>query len=380
MSDTAQRLRVLEDLIGINSINPFYPGGCPEQAVQECVEGFFRSHGIEVTRQEVEPGRWNVIGILPGAMPGRRLIFEAHCDTVGVAGMAAPFEARRQGNRLYGRGACDDKGGLAAMMCAVASLRDGGITPPMEIWVVSAVDEEYAYRGVSRLMEGLQADAAIVAEPTGLRMVIASKGCLRWRIVTEGRAAHSSKPHLGVNAINGMARILIALDAESGELARNTHPLLGSPTLTVGRIDGGTQVNIVPDRCTIEIDRRLIPGEEPAAVSACYRAIVERLMEDSPELKVRIEPPFVVDQPLETAADSAIVRAVASVLHELGLNDEPAGAAFGSDASKLSAGGAPSVVLGPGSIDNAHTVNEFVEVDQFETSFEIYRRLMERFS
>ena len=380
MNDSTQLLQVLDDLIGINSINPFYPGGRPEQGIQDYVESFFQSHCVEVARQEVEPGRSNVVGILPGEMPGRRLIFEAHCDTVGVEGMAVPFEPRREGNRVYGRGACDDKGGLAAMMCALASLRERGVTPPVEIWVVSAVDEEYAYRGVVRLMEGLRADAAIVAEPTELRMVIASKGCLRWRTVIEGRAVHSSKPHLGVNAINGMARLLVALEEDSHELSKRAHALVGSPTLTVGRIDGGKQVNIVPDRCTIEIDRRLIPGEAPEVVSAYYRGAVERFMDGEPELKVRIEPPFLVDHPLETAADSVIAGTVASVVRDLGLNDEPAGAVFGSDASKLSAGGVPSVILGPGSIDNAHTINEFVEVDQLERCFEIYRRLMERFA
>ncbi|MPY90234.1 MAG: ArgE/DapE family deacylase [Luteitalea sp.] len=380
MSDSTQLLQVLGDLIGINSVNPFYPGGRPEQTIQAYVERFFRSHSIEVVRQELEPGRSNVIGILPGKIPGLRLLFEAHCDTVGVERMVAPFEPRREGNRVYGRGACDDKGGLAAMMCALASLRQRGITPSAEIWVVSAVDEEYAFRGVARLLEGLRADAAIVAEPTELRMVIASKGCLRWRIAVEGRAVHSSKPHLGVSAINGMARLLVALQEDSRELENHAHALVGSPTLTVGRIDGGTQVNIVPDHCIIEIDRRLIPGEAPDAVFSYYCALVERLMEREPQLKARIEPPFVVDYPLETETDAAIVATVASVLHDFGLNGEPAGAVFGSDASKLSAGGFPSVILGPGSIDNAHTVDEFVEVDQLERCFEIYRRLMERFA
>ncbi|MPZ20617.1 MAG: ArgE/DapE family deacylase [Luteitalea sp.] len=380
MRDCTQLVEVLGDLIAINSINPSYPGGRPEQAIQAYVERFFRCHSIEVVRQELEPGRSNVIGILAGKTPGRRLLFEAHCDTVGVERMAAPFEPRREGNRVYGRGACDDKGGLAAMMCALASLRQHGITPPAEMWVVSAVDEEHTFRGVARLMQGLRAAAAIVAEPTELRMVIASKGCLRWRVAVEGRAVHSSKPHLGVSAIDGMARLLVALQEDSRELERHAHALVGSPTLTVGRIDGGTQVNIVPDRCTIEIDRRVIPGEAPETVFAHYRALVHRIIEREPELKVHVEPPFVVDYPLETPATAAIVETVASALREVGLNDEPAGAVFGSDASKLSAGGFPSVILGPGSIDHAHTVDEFVEVDQLERCFEIYLRLMERFA
>ncbi len=373
-------LETLENLIRINSVNPHFAGGQPEQAVQEYIEAFFARHGIESIRQPLEPGRENVVGILPGSEPGRRIVFEAHCDTVALAGMDGAFEPQREGNRLYGRGACDVKGGLAAMLCALASLKQRGMTPPAEVWVVSAVDEEHAYRGVLRLLEdGLTADAAIVAEPTELRMIIASKGCLRWRTVLEGRAAHSSKPHLGINAIDAMARLLVALQDDSQKLAEREHPLVGPATLTVARIQGGEQINIVPDRCAIEIDRRLIPGETPEAVLAYYESAFAKWLEGS-GVKLSVEPPFVVDLPLETPPDAAVAQITGRVLDDLGLDPEPIGVAFGSDASKLAAAGIPSIILGPGSIDRAHTIDEYIEIDQLEASFEIYRHIMERFS
>lgn len=380
MDPRALLLETLEDLIRINSVNPHFADGRPEEAVQAYVESFLARYGMQTVRQPLEPGRENVIGILPGAEPGRRIIFEAHCDTVAVAGMEDAFEPRREGNRLYGRGACDVKGGLAAMLCALASLKQRGVTPPAEVWVVSAVDEEHAYRGVLRLLEdGLTADAAIVAEPTELRMIIASKGCLRWRTVLEGRSAHSSKPHLGVNAIDAMARLIVALEDDGARLAERRHPLLGPATLTVARIEGGEQINIVPDRCAIEIDRRLIPGETPDEVLDSYRHAFRQWL-DGRDVKVNVEPPFVVDLPLETAPAAAVARVAGRVLDELGLDPEPIGVAFGSDASKLAAAGIPSIILGPGSIDRAHTVEEYVEIDQLEASFEIYRLFMERFS
>src|SRR5580704_8115806 len=152
------------------------------------------------------------------------------------------------------------------MMHAVASLHKERVTPECEVWMVAAADEEHSFRGVSKLCEGLQADAAIVAEPTALRAVIASKGVLRWKVRTRGKAAHSSKPELGINAIVNMTRVIEAFEQSAATLARPPHPLLGGPTLNIGVIHGGVQVNFVPDSCEIEIDRRLLPGETVADV------------------------------------------------------------------------------------------------------------------
>jgi len=192
----------------------------------------------------VFPGRWNVIARLPG-LSAKRVVLEAHMDTVSIKGMSIPpFEPAIRDGRLYGRGAVDDKAGLAAMMHAVASIKADGLPPPCEVLLAAVVDEEFSYRGVVKLCEGLQAEAAIVAEPTEMRVIVASKGVLRFRILTEGKAAHSSKPHLGVNAISHMSRLVLALEAMNGRLMARKHPLLGAATLNVGVISGGVQVEL----------------------------------------------------------------------------------------------------------------------------------------
>jgi acetylornithine deacetylase len=220
-----------------------------------------------------------------------------------------------------------------------------------------------------------------VAEPTGLRAVIASKGVLRWRIMVRGKSAHSSKPHLGVNAINHMARVVIALEEDHQRLAAREHPLLGPATCNVGVIRGGVQVNFVPDECAIEIDRRLLPGERAHEVLAHYQRLLDDLKSKHPTLDAFMEdPPLLTDEALETAADSAPAQLASTLLQEMGFDGTPCGVPFGSDASKLSRAGIPSFVFGPGSIDQAHGAVEFVELDQVEQAFEFYRNFILRFA
>jgi acetylornithine deacetylase len=220
-----------------------------------------------------------------------------------------------------------------------------------------------------------------VAEPTGLRAVIASKGVLRWRIIVRGKSAHSSKPHLGVNAINHMARIILALEEDHQRLAAREHPLLGPATCNVGVIRGGVQVNFVPDECAIEIDRRLLPGERARDVLAHYQGLLDDLKRTFPTLDAIMEdPPLLTDEALETAADSAPAQLASTLLQEMGLDGTLCGVPFGSDASKLSRAGVPSLVFGPGSIDQAHGAVEFVELDQVEKAFEFYRNFILHFA
>ncbi len=276
-------IQTLADLVRIDSVNASYEGGAGEKEIASWVQRFFAQRGIEVWEQEVFPDRPNVIARLRGRDPSRRVILEAHTDTVSVQGMRIPpFEPRIEDGKLYGRGSCDTKAGLAAMMHAAASLHEEGIQPPCDVWLAAVVDEEFFYRGVVQLCEGLTADAALVAEPTGLRAVIASKGVLRWRIVVRGKAAHSGKPHLGVNAINQMARVILAMEEDHQRLAARVHPLLGPATLNVGVIRGGVQVNFVPDSCSIEIDRRLLPGETVMDVLGGYQQLLDTLKAQYP--------------------------------------------------------------------------------------------------
>lgn len=371
----------LASLVRINSINPAYEDGAGEREIATWVRSFFEKRGLEVWEQEVFPNRPNVIAKLPGKNPNRRIILEAHTDTVSVKGMTIPpFEPRIEDGKMYGRGSCDTKAGLAGMMHAVASLHEEGIQPPCEVWLAAAVDEEFSYRGVVKLCEGLEGHAALVAEPTGLRAVIATKGVLRFRILVRGKSAHSSKPHLGVNAINHMARIVLALEQDHERMAANSHPLLGPATCNVGVIRGGVQINFVPDDCFIEIDRRLLPGERTADVLAHYQTLIDQLKAAHPSLDASIEdPPLLTDEALETSADSDAAKCASAVLRDMGLDAELCGVPFGCDASKLSRQGVPSLVFGPGSIDRAHAAVEYVELDQVQRAYEFYRNFILRF-
>jgi acetylornithine deacetylase len=374
-------LGTLADLVRINSVNPAYENGNPEAEIAAYIEHFFAGQGIETWRQEVFPGRPNLIARLPGRKAVRRVVLEAHTDTASITGMTIPpFDPVIRDGRMYGRGSCDTKAGLAAMMHAVASIHESGVKPECEVWMVAAADEEHSFRGVVKLCEGLEAEAAIVAEPTELQPVIASKGVLRWRVFTEGKAAHSSKPHLGVNAIVHMARVIDALENSAVALKRNVHPLLGQATLNIGIIRGGVQVNFVPDRCEIEIDRRLLPGEKSDEVFAGYRAMLERLCDGDPAMRVGMEPPSIADEALETPADSLVARTAAKVLQRMGMPSDLVGVPYGSDASKLARHGVPSIIFGPGSIDVAHAAVEYVECHHVIQAEEFYRQFLFSFN
>lgn len=368
-------LSTLADLVRINSINPSYEGGVGEEEVARYVEAFFARRGIETWRQPVLPGRDNVIARLPGANANRRIVLEAHMDTVSTAGMTIdPFDPVIRDGKLFGRGSCDTKAGLATMMHALAHLKENGVTPPCEVWLAAVVDEEYTFLGVRKLCEeGIRADAAIVAEPTELRAVTAAKGVLRWRLRTRGKAAHSAKPHLGRNAIQHMGHVLRALEEP---VATPAHPLLGPATLNVGLIRGGEQINFVPEVCEIAIDRRLLPGEDPEAVWAATNARLSAL----PGIELEADAPYLADGPLETNPDEPAVRAAQQVLLDLGLDPAPVGVPFGSDASKLARAGIPSLIFGPGSIDRAHAAIEYVECDQLATALQFQIGFLQRFA
>jgi acetylornithine deacetylase len=379
-SQTPAVLRTLADLVRINSVNPNYQAGVPEVEIIDFIEAFFRQRSISTQRQVVKPKRENLIASIPGHDRQRRMIFEAHVDTVSVDGMTiSPFDPLIKHGRMYGRGACDTKGGLAAMMHALATVAESTVKPPCDIWLVATVDEEYAYRGVAEFCLDLEPDAcvvAVVAEPTELQPIVSSKGLVRWIIETKGVAVHSAKPHLGVNAITSMMHVLRAIEDDGENLASRSHPLLGSATCSVGVIRGGVQVNLVPARCQVEIDRRLLPEETTEGVLGHYQTLIDDVMQKHPHVKAIMHPPMLTDLPLETPVDCAPVHELVRVLSDLGYQANPAGMPFGSDASKFGALGIPSLIFGPGSIDQAHTADEFVDCEQVLHCSEVYRRYM----
>lgn len=379
-------ITTLADLVRIDSVNPEF-GGPGERGVADYVEGRLRSAGVETLRTEVLPGRDNIVGIVPGRDRSRQVVLEAHMDVVSIAGMTIPpFAPVIEGGRMYGRGSCDTKAGLAGMLHAVIDVHRSGVVPPCDVWLAAVIDEEYLFRGVTRLCDDLPAtlpgrapSAAIIAEPTEMRVVVATKGVVRWEIVFHGRAAHSSKPHLGINAISHAATFIRAVDALHAGLATHLHPLLGPATGNVGLIAGGIQVNFVPDRCALQIDRRLLPGERTADILATYQAILDRMAADDPTVRAEMIPPFLVDEALETPADARATALASEVAGELGLAPDPVGVPYGSDASKLSRHGLDGIVFGPGSIDQAHGAVEYVDVAQVELAAEFYREFSRRY-
>ena len=375
--------QTLAELIRLNSVNPEW-GGPGEGAVAAFVKDFFQRAAIEVWEEAVLPGRSNVMARLPGDDPRRRVVLEAHMDTVSAKAMAMdPFDPVIESNRMRGRGSCDVKAGLAAMMHALRDVKAAGRKPPCEIVLAAVVDEEHLFRGVVSLVESLgrgsAAEAAVVAEPTGLRVVRANKGVVRWRVVTKGKACHSSQPNRGQNAIAGMARVVLALQEHFASLECSPHALLGAATGSIGTIEGGTQVNFVPDRCEIKIDRRLLPGESAPHVLAQCEEVLRGLRMENPRLLVTMEPPDLVDEAMETPAGAEVVQVATRIADRLGLDGNPIGVPFGCDSTKLSRAGIPSIVFGPGSIDRAHTPEEYVELDQVETAVEFYRRFVLEF-
>jgi acetylornithine deacetylase len=250
--------------------------------------------------------------------------------------------------------------------------------PRATIVVAATVDEEGRKVGARALgNSGVSYDAAVIGEPTDLELVLAHNGSVRWQVETLGRAAHTSKPHTGINAITKMAKVVAALEQRIGShLANHLHPLVGAPTLTISMIEGGIEICTVPDRCVISIDRRLVPGETPSTALSEVEAVFSALRLEDPTLNVRSILPAREDAAVETSASSHIAEVAARACADVAGTGRPRGAPYGTDASQLAPKGVTCIVLGPGSIEQAHTVDEYVELPQVEDAVEIYRRIM----
>jgi acetylornithine deacetylase len=376
----AELLNLLADLISIDSINPAYGANAPGEArIGQYVADYYQRHKISFEKQEVLPDRFNVIGKVNGRDKSRCLIFDAHLDTVSVDGMTIePFTPEVKDNRMFGRGSCDTKAGMAGMMLALKQVSLSDELPETNICLTTTIDEEYAFQGIRHLTaQGIHADGAVVAEPTELDTIIAHKGCMRWKILVHGLSAHSAKPQLGINAITKMANLIQAIECRIPSLYEGKkHPVLGSPTFNFGTVKGGIQVNLVPEACELQIDRRTLPGEEPASILAEFQEIVDDLSRSDPEFRAVIEAPFLEDAYLDTPATAAIVNLTERACHSVLGRSRLQGVPYATNASKLSRVGIPSVVIGPGNIDQAHTAVEFVDLDQVVQAAEIYLHIM----
>lgn len=350
-----------------------------EAELAGAVASWCREAGLEVAMPEVERGRSNVVARWRVGR-GPRTLLTGHLDTVpvGEGWTRDPYGAEVADGRLYGRGACDMKGGLAAALAAALALKESGRAPAGDLILAFVVGEEEDSAGTRSLVaDGIEADRAVLAEPTGLELVIANRGLLNYRLEVRGASAHASAPELGRNAVVAAARIALELDATGQELQSRRHPGFGSPSLTVGTIQGGTRPYVVPDRCQLEIDRRLNPGETREHVEAEIEGALARARDHVPWLEAEViagpdYPPF------ELPAGHPLVEAMGAAIGAAGLPVRTGAWRAASDAGFLvHRGGIPCVLFGPGSVEEAaHRPDESIELQQVEAAQRVFENLL----
>ncbi len=363
MIETSRVAEVLAGLVKIESVNPdLVPGGSGEGPIAHYVADFLREAGLKVRLEEIQSGRWNVIGILRGRGQGKSLMLNGHLDTVGVEGMAEPFTSRIEAGRLYGRGSEDMKGGLAAALVA-AQVLAGAERLNGDLVVAGVADEEYKSAGTRALVQSVRTDAAIVMEPTALQVATAHKGFAWADIETHGRAAHGSRPDEGVDAIALIGPILVEVEALQAELSsRPGHPLVGCGSVHASLISGGQELSSYPEKCLLSLERRLIPGEDAATFEGELADIISRVKERKPRLKASLRAGYSA-MALETSRESAIAKCLMDSARKVVGPEAKFGAqTFWTDAALLSEAGVPSILFGPGG-GGLHSKVEFVRLE-----------------
>jgi acetylornithine deacetylase len=351
---------ILQSLVAVNSINPTLVPGAPGEGMVADVTGVAMAQaGLDVVFQEAAPGRKNVIGVLEGAQPGPAVMFCGHIDTVGVEGMVEPFVPRVDSGRLYGRGAQDMKGGVAAMIAAAGVLSRAWTRG--RLIVAAVVDEEHMSIGAEALVREWHADLAVVTEPTDLQIAVGHKGFAWLEVVTRGRAAHGSRPAEGRDAIARMGRVLVALEARDRELrARPPAPFLGTASLHASIIAGGRELSSYPDVCTLQMERRTLAGEDEAVVAGEINDVLARLETEDPEFEATAR---LTGYRSAYCLDPAhkLPQALGQALSQAGHRPDPVGMSFWTDAAILAGAGIPSILFGPGGA-GLHSTVEYVNV------------------
>ena len=358
--------------------------GAPvEQAMTDFIETTLTRAGVDNERQTVAEGRDNVIGIVHGNTGPRAggVMLNSHMDTVPIDNMSIdPFDPIIKDDRVFGRGSCDAKASLAAMLTAVIDYAQQNERPATVLFAAVA-DEEFSFSGSWKLIEKQwPVSACVVGEPTRLRRVIAHKGLVRWRITVAGLSAHGATPELGRNAVYDAAHVVLALEEFARELSKGErHQLLGQTTFNLGRITGGQSVNIVPDRCVLEAEMRLLPNADGKHLLAEGLEFVRGRV--GSDVQVTFAEPYLLDPAMEKPADALVVTSLGEARRQtIGDPGEIEGANYGTDGSKLTRAGIQTVVCGPGDIAQAHTENEFVELEQVELAARLYKRLLANWS
>ena len=380
ISSTADRAeKLLCDLIALPTVNPMgrpHTGSLPiERPVIEYLERLFAPYGVEQRRLSSSPLHESLLVTIPGKTDAPGTLLESHIDTVPAGDwLERAFAPRISEGRVFGRGACDDKGSLAAMVLAVLQLLESGQSPSQPVWLLAAADEEHAQTGIKHFIdtERLAIGRGVFGEPTGLAPIIQHKGTIRWDIMVRGKSAHTSRAELGHNAILDMTLVIKTLADYEGQLrANHTSSLMSGPSLTVTMIEGGRTRNMVPDECTIAVDFRILPGMD-------RQPSVDKLLARLKTLDLSLEhSEFQCFAPaLNTAMDDRFVQTTLKICHTVtGQDLAPGGVPYGSDAGWMPSD-IPTIVLGPGDIAQAHGVDEYVELEQVLQATAIYHHIL----
>jgi acetylornithine deacetylase len=376
MSETQS---LLEQLVRIDSVNPdLVPGGAGETEIAKFVQTWLKEKGFETHWLEKTAGRPSVVGIARGTGGGKSLMLNGHIDTVTTAGMSIlALEPRVENGKMYGRGSYDMKCGVAAMLTAAAKVKSLGLRG--DVIIACVADEENASIGTSEVAERFTADAAIVCEPTNLEMTVAHKGFVWANITTHGKAAHGSRPDLGIDAIAKMGAVLIELEKLAARLAQNPkHPLLGTGSVHASIISGGEERSSYPASCSLEIERRTVPGETPEMVRAELQAIIDTCSSRDPNFRASLEMGLIrhAHESLESEPIVQTLRRHAKAL--TGLEPRIAGAPYWTDCAILAQAGIPSFLYGP-SGDGAHAAIEWVDLESLETCVNVYLETIKEF-
>ena len=361
-------------LVAVDSRNPGIAAGGPgEAAVAALLAAVLRDWGFAVELQEVAPGRPNVIARI-GRAGGPRLMFNGHLDIVGTDGMLhPPFDPVVRDGRIYGRGSADMKAGIAAMCAAAARAAS---TTSAELVIAAVIDEENVSLGTHALVaSGLRADAAIVTEPTQLSIMPAHRGFVWMEIEFRGRAAHGSRYDIGVDAIRHAGLLLAELDAfEENVLVTRSHALLGHASLHASHVAGGIGMSTYPDRCTLSLERRTVPGETADTVVEEVHAAFARIKARRPAFDASLRVIF-AQGPSDVAVDAPVVRSLSQAISAEGLTPTIAGMSAWTDAAILNEAGIPAICFGPGDIRLAHSAEEWVPVDEIERATAVLTRM-----
>lgn len=366
-------LQTLINLVRLNSINPsLVEGGAGEANIAAYVAHALSQLGFSVDTHEVAPRRLNAVGVLAGTGGGRSLLLNAHLDTVGVEHMPDPFSAELIDGKLYGRGAYDMKGSLAAMLAAAKAIVDAGLTLRGDLLLAAVADEEYASLGTAEVVRRYQPAAAIVTEPTELQIALAHKGFIWYEVEVLGKAAHGSRPQLGIDANMKMGRFLHELDQLERELrGRLGHPLIGPPTLHAAMIKGGSSMSVIAERCSLFIERRTLPGETEAQATAELQALIDRVAAADRDFHATLRRDL-QREPFAVEPEAAIVRALdRAYAHVLQKQPPHAGVSFWTDAALHAAAGSDTIVFGPSGA-GAHAAEEWVDVQSVADAALIY--------